>query len=192
MEKKSYKLKMKNIKFLLLSLFIFSCSKNEESAIQNENKISKKIIVDSQKIEKKDKSDFIYSKKHKPNFLFSDFDGDGEKDSAIIVKNLKNGKFGLKFHFANGKKEILGAGKDVLKQGFDDFNWIGVFEIAKKGEVYWNNVNDEGEIITEDSIIEKLPKVTLPNNAVLIHQLESCGGGVIYLDKDKFNWIQQE
>ena len=98
----------------------------------------------------------------------------------------------MKFHFANGKKEILGAGKDVLKQGFDDFNWIGVFEIAKKGEVYWNNVNDEGEIITEDSIIEKLPKVTLPNNAVLIHQLESCGGGVIYLDKDKFNWIQQE
>ena len=142
MEKKSYKLKMKNIKFLLLSLFIFSCSKNEESAIQNENKISKKIIVDSQKIAKKDKSDFIYSKKHKPNFLFSDFDGDGEKDSAIIVKNLKNGKFGLKFHFANGKKEILGAGKNVLKQGFDDFNWIGVFEIAPNSG-YKENFNEK-------------------------------------------------
>ncbi|WDT68227.1 hypothetical protein [Cloacibacterium sp. TD35] len=63
---------------------------------------------------------------------------------------------------------------------------------SKKGEVFWNNVNDEGEIITEDSIIDKLPKVTLPNNAVFIHQLESSGGGVIYFNKNKFNWIQQE
>jgi hypothetical protein len=34
--------------------------------------------------------------------------------------------------------------------------------------------------------------VTLPNDGIYIHQAESCGGGVIYLDKGKYKWIQQE
>lgn len=118
--------KWKNIKYLLISILIFSCSRKEESAVHIDTEISKKAIVDSLKTSTKEKSDFIYSKKHKPNFLVSDFDGDGKRDSVIIVKNIKNGRFGLKFHFANGKKEVLGAGKDVLEQGFDDLNWIGV------------------------------------------------------------------
>ncbi|ULT23268.1 hypothetical protein KUH03_29250 [Sphingobacterium sp. E70] len=82
-------------------------------------------------------------------------------------------------------------GTDILGQGFDDISWVGVFEKAPKGEIYWNNVNDDGEIITDEEVNET-DKIKLVNDGIFIHQAESCGGGVIYLNKGKFAWIQQE
>ena len=131
------------------------------------------------------------SKKHNPNFIICDLNGDNLSDTVKIVLNTKNEKFGLKMIFGNKKVEYLGLGKDVLGQGFDDMSWIGVFEKAPKGEVYFNNVNDEGEIIGEDEVKES-SKIKLPNDGIFIHEAEACGGGVIYLNKGKFEWIQQE
>ena len=77
-----------------------------------------------------------------------------------------------------------------LGQGFDDMEWIGIFEKAPKGDVYWNNV-ESGEIISEEDVKEA-NKIKLPNDGIYVHAAESCGGGVIYLKNGKFEWIQQE
>jgi len=133
----------------------------------------------------------VISKRHHPNFIVCDLDGDKLSDTVKIVRNTKNEKYGLEIIFGNKKVEYLGLGKEVLGQGFDDMAWVGVFEKAPKGEVYFNNVNDEGEIISEAEIEER-DKIKLPNDGIFIHQAEASGGGVIYLLNGKLEWIQQD
>lgn len=133
----------------------------------------------------------ILSAQHHPNFFIADLDGDNQADSVKMVQHINNKKYGLLIKFANNKSTTLGLGQDVLQQGFDDLDWVGIFEKAGKGNVYFNNVNDEGEIIPEEEVPEK-DKIRLPNDAIFIHAAESCGGGVIYYHAGKFHWIQQE
>ncbi len=133
----------------------------------------------------------ILSSIHHPNAISCDLDGDDIADTVKLVQNIRNKKYGLKVILGNKKVTYLGMGKDVLGQGFDDLNWVGVFERAPKGDSYWNNVNADGEIISEEEVKEK-DKVKLPNDGIFIHEAEACGGGVIYLNKGKFEWIQQE
>lgn len=131
------------------------------------------------------------SEKHKPNFILCNLDGDDLLDSVKIVVNKNNSKYGLKVIFGNKKAVYLGLGKDILGQGFDDLDWVGIFEKAPKGEVYFNNVSEEGDLMTEDQIKES-DKIKLPNDGIFIHAAESCGGGVIYLKDGEFEWIQQD
>ena len=133
----------------------------------------------------------ILSSIHHPNSISCDLDGDHIADTVKLVQSTRNKKYGLKVIFGNKKVTYLGMGNDVLGQGFDDLNWVGVFEKASKGDSYWNNVNDDGEIISEEEVKET-DKVLLPNDGIFIHEAEACGGGVIYLSKGKFEWIQQE
>jgi hypothetical protein len=137
------------------------------------------------------KDTIILSAQHQPNYIIADLDGDNLTDSVQLIQHIANKKYGLLIKFGNATTTLLGAGRDVLQQGFDDLDWVGIFEKAQKGEVYWNNVNDEGEIIGEEQVPEK-DKIRLPNDGIFIHAAESCGGGVIYLKNGKFEWIQQE
>lgn len=133
----------------------------------------------------------ILSGKHRPNTITCDLDGDLRTDSVRIVQNTNNGKYGLKIIFGNKNIEYLGMGATMAGQEIDDISWTGIFETAPKGEVYWNNVNDEGEIISDEEVKEE-DKIRLPNDGIFIHEAEACGGGVIYLKDGKFEWIQQE
>ena len=101
--------------------------------------------------------------------------------------NKKNKKYGLKIIFGNNKIKYLGLGDD----DFDDMRWIEIFVKAPKGKVYFNNLNDEGEFISEDEVKES-DKIKLQNDGIFIHRAEACGGGVIYFNKGKFEWIIQE
>lgn len=176
--------------FICSGLTILSCQNNkrEDSKNKRGDVHSKRGFQNnSQKII----DTLAISQKHKPNSIHCDLDGDHLSDTVKIVQNMKNQKYGLKIIFGSGKVEYLGMGKEILGQGFDDINWVGVFEVALKNEIYYNNVNEEGEIITEDNVNDK-DKIRLPNDGVFIHQAESCGGGIIYLKNGKFEWIQQE
>lgn len=133
----------------------------------------------------------VISKKHNPNSISCDLDGDKLTDHVTIVRNTLNDKYGFKIVFGNKKVQYLGMGKKVAGQDFDDIDWVGIFEVAPKGEKYYNNVSEDGEILSEDVVPEK-DKIKLPNDGIFIHQEESCGGGIIYLKKGKFEWIQQE
>lgn len=172
------------MKDILLIFFILTSCSNTQNEIKK-NETSDEVII-SQVID----DTITDSKKHNPNFILCDLDGDNLSDSVKIVLNKKNEKYGLKIIFANKRVEYLGLGKQVLGQDFDNLDWVGIFEKAPKGEVYFNNVIG-GEIITEEDVKES-DKIKLSNDGIFIHQSESCGGGIIYLKNGKFEWIQQE
>jgi len=127
-----------------------------------------------------------------PEDIFCDVDGDAKQEKIGLRLDSATSKYGLVIQYGTGKIDTLGMGKDVLDQGFDNFNWAGIMEVAPKGKYYFNNVDEEGEILTEDQVLES-EKIKLKNDGILVHEAESCGGGVIYLtDKNKYAWIQQE
>lgn len=176
--------------FILTTLTIISCQNETKEKSKNE-KINEQSKKNLENLNQEAKDTIIISQKHKPNSISCDLDGDNLPDVVKIVQNTNNKKYGLEIIFGNKKVEYLGMGKDILGQGFDDINWVGIFEKAPKNEIYWNNVNDDGEIISEEDVKE-IDKIKLPNDGIFIHQSESCGGGVIYLKNGKFEWIQQE
>lgn len=176
--------------FFILTILLSGCQ--DATPVHNNNEVQseqQKHDLDKENLSKQDT--IVLSQIHELNPVFCDMDGDKRTDTVQIVQNANNQKYGLKFIFGNGRIEYLGMGQAVLGQGFDDFNWIGVFNSVPKGGVYYNNVNADGDIITEDEVKAE-DKIKLPNDGVFVHQLESCGGGIIYLRKGKFEWIQQE
>lgn len=178
---------MKQIIVIFTLTFLALTSCNDK---QNEIKKSKVETTDDITATQNIENTITNSTKHKPNFILCDLDGDNLSDTVTIVMNKKNKKYGLKIIFGTKEIEYLGLGKEVLGQDFDDLNWVGTFEVAPKGEAYFTNV-DGGEIITEEDVKES-DKIKLPNDGIYIQAHESCGGGVIYLNNGKFDWIQQE
>ncbi|MCZ4244133.1 hypothetical protein [Pedobacter punctiformis] len=179
----------------ILTLTFSACQNKKDIKVKSRNKIelpqNNQQKNDLPKINSVKNDTIVVSKKHNPNFIICNLDDDQLADTVKIVQNTMNKKYGLKIIFGNNKVVYLGIGKDILGQGFDDLEWVGVFEKVPKGEIYWNNVNDKGEIITKEDVNEK-DKIKLPHDGIFIHQAEACGGGVIYLNKGKFEWIQQE
>lgn len=194
---------MINSRLLTLSLFttliIISCQNDKKE--QPKNEITRKPTNHKPSSQPQEnhspksnlniKDNVVLSKKHSPNSISCDLDGDQLPDTVKIVQDTDNKKYGLEIKFGNKKVEYLGMGKEILGQGFDDIDWVGVFEKAPKGEIYWNNVNENGDIMSDEEVKES-DKIKLPNDGIFIHQEEACGGGIIYLKDGKFEWIQQE
>ncbi len=161
---------------------LISCKKENDKHKKIEKTQTEKNNIDTIEI----------SKKHKINKIICDLDGDKLNEVVEIVKSTKSGKSGLRILYGNGKRtDYFGMGNDILKQGFDEIDWAEIFEKAPKNEIYWNNVNEEGEIVSEEEIKES-DKIKLLNDGIYIHAEESCGGGIIYLKNGKYEWIQQE
>lgn len=182
-------------KILLLSALIFiSCKKESKTEIEKTPAAVKDNVHISEKkeITNSNSDTIVISAEHKTNKILCDLDGDGKNETVEIVRSTKNDKSGLRIVFGNGKRtDYLGMGNTVLNQGFDEIDWAGIFEKASKGEIVWNNVNEDGEIMGDEEIKEE-DKIKLPNDGIFIHAEESCGGGIIYLKNDKYEWIQQE
>lgn len=188
---KQNKKSMKIILLMLIAITITSCKDEHENQSKNSESETLQNLEKTQT--KKNNTDTIeISKKHKINKIICDLDGDKLDEIVEIVKSTKSGKSGLRIVFGNGKRtDYFGMGNDILKQGFDEIDWAGIFEKAPKNKIYWNNVNDEGEIVSEEEIKES-DKIKLLNDGIYIHAEESCGGGIIYLKNGKYEWIQQE
>ncbi|WP_291285213.1 hypothetical protein [Flavobacterium sp.] len=179
---------------LLLSVFIFiSCKKEPKTEITaTPTKAKDSVQVSNEKENRNNSDTIVISAKHKTNKITCDLDGDGKDETVEIVRGTKSGKSGFRIVFGNGTRtDYFGMGTTILNQGFDEIDWAGIFEKAPKGEVVWNNVNDEGEIMGDEEIKEE-DKIKLPNDGIFIHAEESCGGGIIYLKDGKYNWVQQE
>jgi len=185
---------MKIRTLLLLSVLAISCKKETKTEAET-LKITPKdsLEVTAKKEPETQKVDTIaLSTKHKTNKILCDLDGDGKNETVEIVRSTKNDKSGLRIIFGNGNRtDYFGFGNNVLNQGFDEIDWVGIFEKAPKNEIYFENVNEDGEIIGEEQVAEE-DKIKLPNDGIFIHADESCGGGVIYLKNGKYEWIQQE
>ena len=176
-----------------------------ESSIETENEIAEAFDVDSSDIEILDSAihqilsvvgldkKYQISYNHDPYKITGLFNNDDILDTAFIVKDIQNNKEGLIIrHGLNDPYDltIFGAGKTVLNQSFDDFIWVGDFKTIAEGSKAASNVDEEGEIISEE--IPDSLKTELPNDGIFIHASESCGGGIIYNDNSSYHWIQQE
>lgn len=180
--------------FFASALILYGCEKEKTELVitkQSAELAKDTIQILNPKPTPKSNDAIVISEKHNPNSISLDLDGDGLKDVVNIVQNLENKKYGLEILFGNRKLDILGMGKEIAGQGFDDIEWVGIFEVAPKNEIYYNNVSEDGEILTEDQVKES-DKIRLANDGIFIHQAEACGGGVIYLKNGKYEWIQQE
>jgi len=176
---------------LLFTLVFISCKKElTEESKKVQNKESNTVAVRETKAKNTDTIQI--SKKHQTNKILCDLDGDNLNEIVEIVRSTKNEKSGLRIIFGNGNRtDYFGMGNNILEQGFDEIDWVGIFKKAPKNEIYWNNVNEDGEILSEEEI-KDVDKTKLLNDGIYIHAEESCGGGIIYLKNGKYEWIQQE
>jgi len=111
-----------------------------------------------------------------PFYLRGDFNGDGEIDVAVLVKQRSTGKLGIAIiHGGTSKVAILGAGAR-LGNGGDDFEWMDNWQVYPKGRVArWT---DE----------PSLPR--LQGEALLVGKSEAASG-LIYWDGKRYVWFQQ-
>lgn len=181
----------KCIPFGLLVLAMLSCENKAKNVVKDKNTVQKATVIAEKSIQGPAIDTILMSEKHHPNSITCDLDGDNLSDTVLIVQNIKNAKYGLKISYGSQEVDFLGMGKEIAGQGFDDIEWVGVFEVAPKGEIYYNNVDEDGTILTEEDVKEA-DKIKLQNDGIFIHQAESCGGGILYLKNGKFEWIQQE
>jgi hypothetical protein len=130
------------------------------------------------------------SKEHQPFMVTGYFNADDILDTAILVRHKSTGKDALFIkHGGTNKSFLLRNGKDVGSD-FDDFHWVGQFEVMKKGKKVWNNVVD-GEIVGEDQVLDS-KKITLMTDGIFVHEDEGGGGGIIYFKNGKYIWVQQD
>jgi hypothetical protein len=130
------------------------------------------------------------SRQHQPFIVTGHFNPDQTLDTAILVRHKSTGKDALFIkHGGTDKSFLLIKGKDVGTD-FPDFNWVGQFEILRKGTKVWDNVID-GEIVGEDQVPENR-KVILKTDGIFVHVDEASGGGIIYYKNGKYVWVQQD
>jgi len=105
-----------------------------------------------------------------PFFQRGDFDGDGQTDIALLIRQRATGKIGIAIvHRGRGTIHILGAGTP-LGNGGDDFSWLGVWRV-EDGRVLREIPAFRGEII----YVEK----------------PEAAGGLIYWDGTHYQWVQR-
>jgi hypothetical protein len=111
-----------------------------------------------------------------PSSLEGDFNGDGKKDVAVLVKERSTGKLGIAIvHGTTGKVTILGAGIGIGNGG-DDFEWIDSWQVYSKTRA--------GRAAAETSIPH------LRGDALLVEKTEAASA-LIYWNGKRYAWSQQ-
>ena len=111
-----------------------------------------------------------------PFYLHGDFDGDGQPDTAILIKERSTGKNGMAiFHGKANRLVIVGAGRD-WGNGSDDFPGLNAWQVFRRGPV---NQGAHGK---------KPPR--LRGDAILVIKTEAASA-VIYWDGKRYAWYQQ-
>lgn len=111
-----------------------------------------------------------------PFYLRGDFNGDGEIDVAVLVKQRSTGKLGIAIiHGGTSKVAILGAGVGIGNGG-EDFEWMDYWQVYPKGRV------DRG---TGEPSVPRLH-----GDALLVGKSEAASG-LIHWDGKRYVWFQQ-
>ena len=119
------------------------------------------------------------------NFLTGDFFGDGFSDVVLLLEDT-TGSVKLAIIDYGEKKtlHLLGMADDPFD--FQDYSWMGVFRKAPAGDTLWANYVDGYRDFEEVPVEEK---VVLDYDALYGHLTDACGGGFIYWQNGKFNWL---
>ena len=118
---------------------------------------------------------YAYEARINPFYLQGDFDGDGRRDTAVLVKEKSSGKHGIGIALRGRKTIFIGAGTE-LPGSSDDFAWMDAWVVQPKGPV------------AQGATDEAPPK--LRGDAILAIKTESASG-LIWWDGKRFRWYQQ-
>ena len=121
------------------------------------------------------KPQYVFESRLNPFYLHGDFDGDGRRDTVILVRDKATGKSGYGFVMKRGRVAIVGAGTAIDDMG-DDFSSLDAWYVEPKGKVE-QGASDESP-----------PK--LRGDALMVIKTESASG-LIYWDGKRFRWYQQ-
>jgi len=111
-----------------------------------------------------------------PSYLEGDFNGDGQMDIAVLVKERSTGKLGIAIvHSPTGKVTILGAGIGIGNGG-DDFEWMDSWQVYSKTRA----AHAEAE--------SGVPR--LRGDALLLEKSEAASA-LIYWNGKRYVWSQQ-
>jgi hypothetical protein len=111
-----------------------------------------------------------------PFYLRGDFNGDGEIDVAVLVKQRSTGKVGIVIVYGGTNKvTILGAGT-AIGNGGDDFEWMDTWQIYSK-----TRVASRGDVTN-------VPH--LRGDALLVGKSEAASA-LIYWNGKRYVWFQQ-
>jgi hypothetical protein len=103
-----------------------------------------------------------------PFYQRADFDGDGQADIALLIRQRNTGKVGIAFvHRANSTVHMVGAGR-ALGNGGDDFSWLGVWSV-------------------HDRATREVPAA---RGEILLVEKPESAGGLIYWDGSAYRWLQ--
>ena len=116
---------------------------------------------------------YAYESRINPFYLQGDFDGDGARDTVVLVKEKSSGKSGFALVLKR-RVEIIGAGRKFSES--DNYDWVNAWQVQRKGRV------GQGADGTAP------PK--LKGDALLVIRMESSSG-LIYWDGKRFRWYQQ-
>ena len=108
-----------------------------------------------------------------PLYLRGDFNGDGNIDVAVLVKQRSTGKVGIAIvHGATEKVTILGAGT-AIGNGGDDFEWMHTWQVYSKARA----AKEVGE--------------THVRGDVLLVSKSEAASALIYWNGKRYVWLQQ-
>jgi hypothetical protein len=111
-----------------------------------------------------------------PFYLHGDFDGDGQQDTVILLKERATGKNGIAiYHGKANQLVIIGAGRD-WGDGGDDFPGLNASYVFRRGPV---GQGADG----------KTPQ-KLRGDALMVIKTESASA-LIYWDGKPYGWYQQ-
>jgi hypothetical protein len=119
---------------------------------------------------------FVLSAHLNPYYLQGDFDGDGRRDTALLIKHKASGKLGIAIFQSNRPEPfVLGAGISVGNGG-DNFTWMNAWLVQSRGPV------GRGA--------DRTAPPTLKGDALLVIQVEAASA-LLYWSGSKYEWYQQ-
>ena len=123
---------------------------------------------------KKSKPDVEFNAGVNPFYISGDFDGDGFTDFAVQVKSRRRGYKGILFCFANGQSVLLGSGAPIVWHQDDPGKWpFDSWMLIRRGSKH----------------LSIYPQMKFD---VLALVMADEGGGLLFWDGHKFQWVREE
>ena len=129
------------------------------------------------------KEDYEFDNRLNPLYLEADFNGDGQLDLAIPIKEIATQKVGFAIiHGQTREVYIMGAGTQMKKGLSDNMGYIDIWKVNR------DRVNAPG--LGPDGEVDDIGPLILDHPSLEISKSE-VGGGLIYWDGQGYAYFHQ-
>lgn len=187
----------KSIAFSSIAFILFSCQigSDQESEFQSDNLMESEVLahIDSSRV----KLSFQEIVNACPNSIYldssfemhADLNGDAYEDMAVRFWSKTDSLTGLIIAHGNSSDLFLLGGGEAWS-GPINLGWFDELEVIDKGATIAPTLVDSisGDILGSDS----RNTILLQTAALKFGVNEACGGGYLYWDGSKYNWMNLE